>query len=173
MANATLARKDFLSVVDFDAADLEHCLRLAAQLKADRSLGRQAPTAHALEGRHVALLFEKPSLRTHTTFEIAIREVGGYVVPVQPDVALGKREPVADVARNRRRLAERKSEGIAVLPPEGAPDGAAFSFKIVGNAHCDVRRARARATRGQIYRPHQLITKGERSSSAHSDASLE
>ena len=53
MANATLARKDFLSVVDFDAADLEHCLRLAAQLKADRSLGRQAPTAHALDGRHV------------------------------------------------------------------------------------------------------------------------
>ena len=103
MANATLARKDFLSVVDFDAADLEHCLRLAAQLKADRSLGRHAPTANALDGRHVALLFEKPSLRTRTTFEIAIRELGGNSVPVQPDVALGKREPVADVARNLER----------------------------------------------------------------------
>jgi ornithine carbamoyltransferase len=105
MAQATLTseRKDFLSVLDFDVADLEHCLRLAAQLKADRSLGRHAPTANALDGRHVAMLFEKPSLRTRTTFEIGIRELGGHVVPLQPDVALGKREPVADVARNLQR----------------------------------------------------------------------
>ncbi len=104
MAHATLARrKDFLSVVDFDAADLEQCLRLAAQLKADRSLGRHAPTAAALDGRHVAMLFDKPSLRTRTTFEVAVRELGGHVVPVQADVALGAREPVADVARNLER----------------------------------------------------------------------
>ena len=44
MTPATQTRKDFLSVLDFDAADLEHCLQLAAQLKADRSLGRHAPT---------------------------------------------------------------------------------------------------------------------------------
>jgi ornithine carbamoyltransferase len=100
---ATQTRKDFLSVLDFDAIDFERCLRLAAQLKSDRSLGRHAPTADALNGRHVAMLFDKPSLRTRTTFEIAIRELGGHLVPLQPDVALGRREPVADVARNLER----------------------------------------------------------------------
>ena len=103
MTQATLTRKDFLSVLDLDATDLERCLHLAAQLKADRALGRLAPTADALNGRHIALLFDKPSLRTRTTFEIAVRELGGHVVGLQPDVALGTREPVADVARNLER----------------------------------------------------------------------
>ena len=96
-------RKDFLSLLDFDAATLEHCLELAAQMKVDRVLGREAPTAQALAGRHVAMLFEKPSLRTRTTFEVAVNELGGTVVGLQADVALGKREPVADVARNLER----------------------------------------------------------------------
>jgi ornithine carbamoyltransferase len=99
----TQTRKDFLSVLDFDAADFERCLKLAAQLKSDRSLGKQAPTSDALNGRHVGMLFDKPSLRTRTTFEIAIRELGGHLVALQPDVALGRREPVADVARNLER----------------------------------------------------------------------
>src|SRR5262249_13571295 len=100
MPTTAVARhKDFLSVLDFDYADLEACLQLAAQLKADRPLGRRAPTADVLNGRHVAMLFDKPSLRTRSTFEIAIRELGGRVVTLQPDVALGKREPVGDVAR--------------------------------------------------------------------------
>src|SRR5437879_6295577 len=103
MTPATQTRKDFLSVLDFDASDLERCLQIAAKLKADRSLGRHAPTAQALNGRHVALLFDKPSLRTRTTFEIAIRELGGHVSALQPDVALGRREPVGDVARNLER----------------------------------------------------------------------
>ena len=96
-------RKDFLSILDFDATDLERCLQLSARLKAERSLGRQASTADALDGRHVALLFEKPSLRTRSTFEIAVRELGGHVMALQSDVALGKREPVEDVARNLER----------------------------------------------------------------------
>jgi len=99
----TETRKDFLSVLDFDAADLERCLEVAAQVKSDRSLGRHAPTADVLNGRHVALLFDKPSLRTRTTFEIAIRELGGHLVGLQADVALGRREPVVDVARNLER----------------------------------------------------------------------
>ena len=103
MTQATATRKDFLSVLDLDPPDLERCLHLAAQLKADRALGRLAPTSDALNGRHVALLFERPSLRTRTTFEIAVRELGGHVVGLQPDVALGTREPVADVARNLER----------------------------------------------------------------------
>jgi ornithine carbamoyltransferase len=95
--------KDFLSVLDFDAADFQRCLQLAAELKRERTLGRHAPTASMLSGRHIGLLFDKPSLRTRTTFEIAVCELGGHVVALQPDVALGQREPVADVARNLER----------------------------------------------------------------------
>ena len=103
MPGATSTRKDFLSILDFDATDLERCLQLAARLKAERSLGRQSSTADAIDGRHVALLFEKPSLRTRSTFEIAVRELGGHVMALQSDVALGGREPVEDVARNLER----------------------------------------------------------------------
>ena len=110
MSTAAPARKDFLSVLDFDVTELERCLEIAGHVKADRSLGRQAPTADALEGRHVAMLFEKASLRTRSTFEIAIVELGGNVVSLQPDAALGRREPVTDVARNL----ERWVDGIVI-----------------------------------------------------------
>jgi ornithine carbamoyltransferase len=103
MPGATSTRKDFLSILDFDATDLERCLQLSARLKAERPLGRQAPTADAIDGRHIALLFEKPSLRTRSTFEIAVREIGGNIMALQSDVALGGREPVEDVARNLER----------------------------------------------------------------------
>src|ERR1041385_2105816 len=102
-ASAVVKRKDYLSVLDFEPADLEQCLDLAARVKSERTLGLRAPTAGVLNGRHVAMLFEKPSLRTRTTFEIAIRELGGYVTSLLPEVALGCREPVADVARNLER----------------------------------------------------------------------
>ena len=88
MTPATQTRKDFLSVLDFDATELERCLEIAAHVKADRPHGRQAPTSAALEGRHVAMLFEKASLRTRSTFEIAVVELGGNVVALQPDAAL-------------------------------------------------------------------------------------
>jgi len=103
VTQATTTRRDFLSVLDFDHADLELCLKLAAQMKSDRSLRRQAPTADALDGRHIAILFHKPSLRTRTTFEIAAHELGGHVVSLKPDVAHGERESVADVSRNLER----------------------------------------------------------------------
>lgn len=95
--------KDFLSLADFDAARLDETLRIAARLKAERRLGRRAPTAQALASVHVALLFEKPSLRTHATFEIAVRELGGDVIAPSRDVALGSRETPEDVARNLER----------------------------------------------------------------------
>jgi ornithine carbamoyltransferase len=103
MAQLIRTRKDFLSVLDLEPVDLERCLDLAAQLKADRGLGREAPTADALSGRHVAMLFEKPSLRTRTTFEVAVLELGGSVTGLPADVALGQRGPVADVARSLER----------------------------------------------------------------------
>jgi ornithine carbamoyltransferase len=95
--------KDFLSILDLDPRDLEHLLALAAQMKADRHLGVRAPHSSALAGRHVALLFEKPSLRTRSTFEVAIRELGGHPLDVPAEFAGGAREPLQDVARNLER----------------------------------------------------------------------
>ena len=100
--DATLV-KDFLSVLDLSAADLARLLDLAQQLKADRRLGFKAPTASALAGRHVAMLFEKPSLRTRATFEIAVKELGGDTLHIPFEFADGVREPLEDVARNLER----------------------------------------------------------------------
>lgn len=90
----------FLSILDFDHATLEACLDLAAKLKAARAAGVRHE--RPLEGRHIALLFEKPSLRTRSTFQIAVRELGGDVIEPPADV-LGGRETIADVARNLER----------------------------------------------------------------------
>ena len=99
---ASLA-KDFLSILDLGQSDLDRLLTLAAETKADRRLGAKAPTAGALSSLHVALLFEKPSLRTRATFEVAIRELGAHALDVPAEFAGGSREPLEDVARNLER----------------------------------------------------------------------
>jgi ornithine carbamoyltransferase len=98
-----LAGRCFLSILDFDLEDLLHNLQLAAAVKRDRHLGKEAATAAALEGTFIALLFEKASLRTRSTVEIAIRELGGDFIDPDADVALGKRESLADVGRTLER----------------------------------------------------------------------
>ena len=103
---ANLAGRCFLSVLDFNPEDLEHHLALAATLKRDRRLGREAATSAALQGTYIAILFEKPSLRTRSTFEIAIRELGGDFIDPSADVALGTRESLADVGRSLERWVE-------------------------------------------------------------------
>jgi ornithine carbamoyltransferase len=95
--------KDFLSILDLSTDELHRLIHHAARLKADHRLGRSAPTADALNGAHVALLFEKPSLRTRSTFEIAIRELGGESLHLPAEFADGTREPLQDVARNLER----------------------------------------------------------------------
>ena len=95
--------KDFLSILDLSSAELDRLLSIAGQMKADRRLGPHAPSASALAGLHVALLFEKPSLRTRSTFEIAIRELGGDALHLPAGLAEGTREPLEDVAKNLER----------------------------------------------------------------------
>ena len=96
-----VAAKDFLSVLDLSHDELERVLALAAELKDDRAAGRHGFLP--LAGKHVALVFEKPSLRTRTTFTIAVRELGGEVIEPPADVTFGGRETVEDVARNFER----------------------------------------------------------------------
>lgn len=100
MLNTVATTRNFLSILDLDRGELEAVLSLAARLKEERALGRRAPTAHALAGQHVGLLFEKPSLRTRCTFEIGIHELGGEYLHVPHEVALRDREKLSDVAQN-------------------------------------------------------------------------
>jgi len=95
--------KDFLSILDLQADGLSRLLDIAARLKAERHLANDAPTVNALRGAHVGMLFEKPSLRTRATFEIAVRELGGHPLDVPAQFADGTREPLEDVARNLER----------------------------------------------------------------------
>src|SRR3989338_5600753 len=87
--------RHFLTMTDVSEAELRGLLRVAAQMKRSRR-----PGAAALAGRTVALVFQKPSMRTSVAFEVAVLQLGGSVVYLgQDDIQLGQREPVKDVAR--------------------------------------------------------------------------
>jgi ornithine carbamoyltransferase len=88
--------RHLLSDLDLSVEALHHLLDLAAQMK--RTPARFAKT---LSGRYLSLLFEKPSLRTRLTFELAIKQLGGDAVNYAGPI--GEREPVKDVARNLER----------------------------------------------------------------------
>ena len=95
--------QNFLSILDLNPDLLRKLLESAAKLKRERVKGMKAPTAQALNGRHVGMLFEKPSLRTRVTFTIGVRELGGDIVEIPADVMHADREPIHDVARNLER----------------------------------------------------------------------
>ncbi len=82
--------------LDLTISELRALLDLAAAMK--REPGRYAD---ALKGKSIALLFEKPSLRTRYTFEIAIQQLGGFCVTGTG--MIGERDPLKDVARNLER----------------------------------------------------------------------
>jgi ornithine carbamoyltransferase len=86
--------RDFLDVADLDAAELRDLLDLAHAIKVGRWAERP------LEGRHVAMLFQKPSHRTRVSFEVGIARLGGTTTTLtEHDVQLGVRETVGDAAR--------------------------------------------------------------------------
>ena len=99
----SIGTRHFLSVLDLSSAELMRLLDLSARLKSERSLGPRAPTSQSLASRHVAMLFEKPSLRTRSTFEIAVHELGGHTLNVPAEFGDGGREPVVDIVRNLER----------------------------------------------------------------------
>ena len=95
--------QNFLSILDLNPDLLHQLLESAARLKRERVKGMKASTAQALNGRHVGMLFEKPSLRTRVTMTIGVRELGGDIVEIPADVMHADREPIHDVARNLER----------------------------------------------------------------------
>ena len=85
--------KDLLSVADLSAAETEKLIARALKMK-------RGAAPQLLSDKILALMFEKPSLRTRVSFEVAVHQLGGYCFYLSPDeVGLGKREPVSDVAQ--------------------------------------------------------------------------
>jgi ornithine carbamoyltransferase len=94
-----LHTQHFLSIHDLTGDEFWRLLDLARDVKR-----RPAAYARVLPGRALAMIFEKPSLRTRVTFELGIQQLGGLAVYLGPDdIALGRREAAADVARNLSR----------------------------------------------------------------------
>ena len=90
--------KDFISLADWPAEELLALLDRAREFK---QLDRAGQRPQTLQGRTLAMFFEKPSLRTHVTFEAGVTQLGGHAILLQPDqVGIGTRETPADVARN-------------------------------------------------------------------------
>ncbi len=93
--------KDFITLADWSAEELLALLDRARELK---QLDRAGERPRTLEGRALAMFFEKPSLRTHVTFEAGMAQLGGHAILLRPEqVGIGSRESPSDVAQNLSR----------------------------------------------------------------------
>src|ERR1035437_3623650 len=90
-------KKDFISIRDYSPEELQLILDLAIQLKAEFKAGGNKPI---LKGKVLGMIFQKPSLRTRISFDMAMRHVGGDALYISPnEIGLGQRESIADVSR--------------------------------------------------------------------------
>jgi ornithine carbamoyltransferase len=115
--------KDFVSIRDFSPEEIEYLLFLGRQIKAHPSAYREA-----LLGKTLALIFEKPSLRTRVSFDVGMHQLGGFCLYLSPaEINLGKRESIHDVAKNLERMVQ----GIVIRT---------FAHELVEEmaAHCDI-----------------------------------
>jgi ornithine carbamoyltransferase len=89
--------KHFLSIADLTSEELHNLLALASLLKAEWQEGGNKPV---LKGKSLALIFQKPSLRTRVSFEMGMVHLGGHALYLSPnEIKMGGRESIADVAR--------------------------------------------------------------------------
>jgi len=90
-------RKRFFGHSDYTPAELQTMLDLAVRLKKELRSGGNAPL---LQGKVLGMIFQKPSLRTRVSFDMAMRQLGGDALYLSPnEIGLGQRESIADVAR--------------------------------------------------------------------------
>ena len=97
-----MGRHNFLSIRDFSPEEIRYLLDLAREMKSH-------PSAHtgALRGKTLALIFEKPSLRTRVSFDVGIQQLGGFSLYLSnAEINLGKRESLYDVAKNLERMVQ-------------------------------------------------------------------
>lgn len=89
--------KDFLAVSDLSSAEVQDLLDLAVRLKREYLDGGNRPL---FRGKVLGMIFQKPSLRTRVSFDMAMRHMGGDALYLSPsEIGLGQRESIADVAR--------------------------------------------------------------------------
>lgn len=89
--------KDFLAIADFSSQEIQEMIDLAVRLKAEWKTGGNPPV---LKGKVLAMIFQKPSLRTRVSFDMAMRHLGGDALYLSPnEIGLGKREAISDIAR--------------------------------------------------------------------------
>jgi len=99
----SLAGRDLISIADLSRADIEAVLDLGARAKEGAHLGRP------LEGRNLAMIFQRPSNRTRVSFEVAIQRLGGHPIPIfSQEIQMGERESPSDVSR----ILDRYLDGI-------------------------------------------------------------
>src|SRR5689334_6152901 len=92
-----LRNRSFLKEIDFTTAEMEYLLSLSASLKHAKYAGNEEPR---LNGKEIALIFEKTSTRTRAAFEVATFDQGGHVTYLDPSGSqLGHKESIADTAR--------------------------------------------------------------------------
>jgi ornithine carbamoyltransferase len=97
-----MSGKDFLSIRDFSPSEIEYLLILGREIKAH-------PSAYSevLRGKTLAMIFEKPSLRTRVSFDVGVQQLGGFSLYLSPaEISLGKRESVYDAAKNLERMVQ-------------------------------------------------------------------
>jgi len=126
--------KDFLCINDCTTEQLTELLELSSKLK---KLYKKGKRDLSLAGKSLAMLFEKPSLRTRISFQVAMTDLGGSAIYVKPEDigGIGKREPVKDMAR----VLSRYVDGIMArtFAHETAVELAQFSTVPVINALTD------------------------------------
>lgn len=90
-------KKDFIAISDFSSEEIQNMLDLAVQLKREHFQNGNRPI---LRNKVLAMIFQKPSLRTRVSFDMAMRHLGGDALYLSPqEIGLGQRESIADVAR--------------------------------------------------------------------------
>ncbi|MCT8543347.1 ornithine carbamoyltransferase subunit F, partial [Glaesserella parasuis] len=92
-----LKNRHFLRLMDFTPNEIQYLLDLSAKLKADKKAGREVPT---MQGKNIALIFEKSSTRTRCAFEVAAFDQGANVSYIGPSGSqIGHKESMKDTAR--------------------------------------------------------------------------
>src|SRR5258706_8080001 len=92
-----MIKRDFLSITDLTPLELLHIVAVSQKYK---NLVKKTTYSDLLKSRTLAMIFEKPSLRTRVSFEVGMTQLGGHAIYLGPeDIGLGKRESVADIAR--------------------------------------------------------------------------
>jgi ornithine carbamoyltransferase len=139
-----LRGRSYLSELDFTAAEIHHLLDLAATLKAAKRVGTERPR---LNGRNLALIFEKTSTRTRCAFEVAAADQGARTTYLGPgDTHIGAKESIADTARVLGRILgaiEYRGSAQSLVTALAAHSGVPVYNGLTDTAHptqslCDV-----------------------------------